>query len=170
MARLHRQFTRAFTRVELLITATIVLGFILVFSDAIGNAKYNARAASCRANLKQIGLAVQSYQASHKGAMPTSLKILQPIMKSQSVFECVLSSNVGSFTRRGYNYRFLAQPNSTDIICWDSSPHHPQHSVLVFKNRDNRNVLLANGQVVNVPEEQFQRLHLQGQVWIIDQP
>ena len=104
--------------------------------------------------------------------MPASLKILQPIMGSQSVFMCPLSgfSDAPKYTEHGYDYRLLRKPSRTDIICWDSSPHQPQHGVFLFLNRDNRNVLLANGQVLDMEEKQFRRLHLQGQTWIIDQP
>ncbi len=163
--------TRAFTRAELLVVAVIVLAVVLSFSDAVSNAKYNSRAAQCRANLKQVGLAAQSYHASHAGKLPPTLKTLLPIVKSQSPFICPDTSRTGLYPNSievGYDYRFLSKPRGTEVIAWDSQPHHPQHSVLFFLNHANRNVLLADGQVLNMHEVQFRQLHLQGQTWIIE--
>ena len=148
--------TKAFTAAELLVVCAICLTVLLTFGDAVSNAKYNARAASCKANFRQIKVAMQTYQAAHGGKMPTALKALFPITHSQSVFLCSYSGTV-------YDYRFLAQPKASDIICWDSHPHRPMHSVFVWLNRPNRNVLRADGQVTNLPEDEFQRLRLSGQ-------
>jgi len=110
--------------------------------------------------LKQIGLAIQAHRDNHKGAMPAHLQLLLLISKSRGVFWCSLSGY--------YEYRFLEKPKNTDIICWDVEPHHPQHGVFVFLNRDNRNVLFADGEVANMEERQFQSLHLRGQTWVLE--
>ena len=152
--------TRAFTTVELLVVCAIALIVLLCFGDAVSNAPEKARAASCKANLRQIGSAVISYQAGHAGRMPPTLKALLPITGSKGVFRCPYSGI-------GYDYRFLARPSGTDIICWDTRPHRPSHTVFVWLNHPNRNVLLADGQVKNMSEAEFQRLHLSGQSWVI---
>ena len=152
--------TKAFTTAELLVVCAICLLVLLAFGDAVSNAKYNARVASCKANFNQIRLAVQFYQAAHGGKMPAALKALLPITRSKGGFRCPYSGI-------GYDYRFLAQPKGSDIICWDSQPHRPMHSVFIWLNRLNRNVLLADGQVRNMPEAEFQRLHLLGQSWVL---
>lgn len=160
LPRLQKRFTISFTRVELIVVTAIVLTVFLTFSDLVGNAKYIGRVASCKANLRQIGLATQTYRDNHKGAMPAHLQLLLLISKSRGVFWCSLSGY--------YEYRFLEKPKNTDIICWDVKPHHPQHAVFVFLNRDNRNVLFADGEVANMEERQFQSLHLRGQTWILE--
>ena len=153
----------------MLVVLGISLTVLLVFSDTVSNAKYNARVVSCKANFRVIGLAMHSYQASHSGKMPPTLKALQPILKSQSVFVCVLSPSEQTypFRRTAYDYRFLGKPNGEDIICWDSHQHLPQHTIFVWLNRPNRNVLCADGQVKNLSEIDFQRLHLSGQNWVV---
>jgi hypothetical protein len=159
----------ASTKAALLVGFSIGIALLLAFSDLVSNAKYNERVASCKANLRVIGLAVESYQASHSAKMPATLKALQPILKSQSPFVCPLSPSEQTFPFRqsAYDYRFLSHPKGTDIICWDSHLHLPQHTIFVWLNRPNRNVLLADGQVLNMDEVRFQQLHLQGQTWII---
>ena len=161
--------SRGFTTAELLVVIAIALVLFLPFSDAVSNAKYNARTASCKANFNQMRLAAQSYQDAHGGKLPPTLKALLPITHSRSVFLCPNAGSSGppNYAAIGYDYRFLAQPKGTDVICWDTQPHRPMHSVFAWLNRPNRNVLLADGQVKNMPEAQFQRLHLVGQTWII---
>ncbi len=152
--------TKAFTTAELLVVCVICLTVLLTFGDAVSNAKYNARAASCKANFRQIKIAMQFYQAAHGGKMPAAMKSLLPITHSKGVFHCPEDGS-------GYDYRFLTQPKGSDIICWDSRPHRPMHSVFVWLNRPARNVLRADGQVKNLPEDEFQRLRLTGQHWFI---
>lgn len=152
---MQSQMSKAFTRVELLVVLGVSLTVLLIFSDAISNAKYCTRAASCKAQLHQIGLAVHTYQDTHAGKMPPTLKMLQPAMGSQSPFICPSTG--------GCEYRLLSAAHPADIIVWDSQPHQPTHSVLFFLNHPNRNVLLADGQVQNMSEEQFSSLYLAGQ-------
>ena len=161
--------SRGFTTTELLVVVAIALVLFLAFSDAVTNAKYIGRLASCKANFNQVRLAVQSYQTSHGGQMPPTLKALLPITHSRSVFMCPNAGNDGppNYGAIGYDYRFLVRPKSTDVICWDSRPHRPCHSVFVWLNHPNRNVLLADGQVKNMPEGDFQKLRLVGQSWIL---
>lgn len=150
--------TRGFTTAELLVVIAVALVLFSVFGDAVSNAKYNARASSCKANFMVIGPAMQTYQNSHSGKMPPTLKALLPIIGSKDVFVCVLSPSKQTFpfSRDAYDYRFLSKPNAKDIICWDSHPHLPQHTIFVWLNRPNRNVLYADGQVKNLPEADFQ--------------
>ena len=161
--------TRAFTTAELLVVCAICLIVLLAFGDAVSNAKYSAREASCKANFGQIGSALHFYQTSHAERMPPTLKALLPTAGSKTIFVCPMSPSEQTypFRRAAYDYRFLAQPKGTDVICWDSQPHRPMHSVLVWLNRPNRNVLLADGQVKNMLEDDFEQLHLSGQSWII---
>ena len=102
--------------------------------------------------------------------MPAHFQLLLPILKRRGVFSCPLSGYIGlpKYDMQGYEYRFLDKPKNTDILCWDVKPHHPQHGIFVFLNRDNRNVLFADGKVSNVEERQFRSLKLQGQTWILE--
>ena len=95
--------------------------------------------------------------------MPLGLKSLVPILGSRNVFMCpVLGIN-----ERSYTYRFVSQPHGDDIICWDSGPQQPEHSVFVWLNQKSRNVLYADGSVGTVTEGQFSRLGLRGVVLML---
>lgn len=157
-----------FTKIGLLIFVLLMFAIPAATQDFIIYNKYRARAAYCKAQLHQIGLAVRTYQDTHTGKMPPKLKALLPITQSENLFVCPESGIVATptYTELGYNYRFLSQPRGSDVIAWDSQPHHSQNSIF-FPTHANRNVLLADGQVRNMNEVQFQQLHLQGQTWII---
>ncbi len=157
------------TKIVLWFVAIVALAMLILPGESISYIKYNATFAMCKANLKQVGLAVQIYRSAHAGKIPPTLKALLPILKSRSPFMCPLSGNEATPTYHevAYQYRFLSRPNQTDIICWDSHPHRRWQIYFVWLNRPNRNVLLADGQVKNISEEEFQHLHLQGQNWIL---
>jgi len=157
------------TKIGLLVFGLLMLAIPAATQDFISYNKYRARAASCRAQLHQIGLAVRIYQDTHGGKMPPTLKALLPVTQSENVFVCPESGIdvTPAYTTMGYEYRLLKAPKAIDVICWDSQPHHSQSSIL-FPHHANRNVLLADGQVSNMDEVHFQQLHLQGQTWIIE--
>ncbi len=152
------------TKVALLVIAALLLMIGLPLNDAFSIGKYKARDITCKANLHQIGLAVLSYRAAHRNQMPSGLKSLAPILGSQSVFVCPITgfNDTPPYTERSYTYRYLKQPRSGDIICWDSGTHQPDHSVFIWLNRECRNVLYADGRVGTVSEARFDSLGLRG--------
>ncbi len=64
------QQRKAFTLVELLIVIAIIGILVALLLPAVQAAREAARRASCQNNLKQLALAVQSYQAVHKYLPP----------------------------------------------------------------------------------------------------
>ncbi len=137
------------TKAELLVVLGIFLVFLVASSDTIGNAKYAVRSKVCHENFAKIGQAILVFRNTHNGKMPPSLAALPP--------KYSLSCPV---TGAAYEYRFLPNPQPTDIICWDNQPQPPKHTVLTNLNKLNRNVLAANGSVRTLSEVQFQALHL----------
>jgi len=59
---MHR---RGFTLIELIVAMGVVALLIGFIAPAVQAARENARRAECRSNLKQIGLALQNYDANH---------------------------------------------------------------------------------------------------------
>jgi prepilin-type N-terminal cleavage/methylation domain-containing protein len=64
---------RGFTLIELLVVIAIIALLIALLLPAVQQAREAARRAQCRNNLKQLGLALHNYEASHRVFPPGSL-------------------------------------------------------------------------------------------------
>ncbi len=66
-----RRGARGFTLIELLVVIAIVAILISLIMVGVGRANQAGRATVCRANLRTIGLAANTYSSSNKGRLPS---------------------------------------------------------------------------------------------------
>ncbi len=70
---------KAFTLIELLVVIAIIALLMAILMPALNRAKEQARAVSCRANLKQIGIAAQMYADAWNDKIPRGAWSQAPI-------------------------------------------------------------------------------------------
>lgn len=109
-----RSARNAFTLVELLVVIAIIGILIALLLPALQAAREAARATQCKNNLKQIALAVQTYQTAQK-KFPPSFCIQRGT---------VLSGNNGSWSIHGRLLPYLEQAAAYKMVrldlAWDS--------------------------------------------------
>jgi len=79
---MHRK--RAFTLIELLVVIAIIALLVALLLPAIGKARKSAFLVKSMANIKQLGIAVKSYQDDYKGLMPVVAMASRGIARADS--------------------------------------------------------------------------------------
>jgi prepilin-type N-terminal cleavage/methylation domain-containing protein/prepilin-type processing-associated H-X9-DG protein len=129
-----KKVRRAFTLIELLVVISIISLLMAILAPALGKAKAQAQRAYCSSNLRQIGVAFQSYlddngdkfplacatgwqtpDPNDSDYLPPITKFLVPVLRGESkVFICKADkANPPYYTRTGktsYYYKGRPQP------------------------------------------------------------
>ena len=128
-------------------------------NTALERARGAARRATCRSNLKQIGLALHMYAADYDEKFPDDFSALYPnYIGTAKIFKCPNDKTMSEMkeikpdTRVSYVYvTGLTNQDSADrILAYDASPD--------FHNGEGRNVLFLDGHVAWYTEKEFQKL------------
>ncbi|RYX81649.1 DUF1559 domain-containing protein [bacterium] len=100
ISRSHHRRRGTFTLIELLVVIAIVALLAAILFPAFASARESARRASCMANLRQIGLAMEQYTQDYDERYPSlfvdmgakklkdTWSLLLPYTKSEQIFEC----------------------------------------------------------------------------------
>ena len=107
---------RAFTLIELLVVISIIAVLIALLLPAVQMAREAGRAAQCKNNLKQIGLAMQSYHTTRK-VMPMSATVGNGHGLNHACFTMLLPDLEQSAIYNAYNFYWenFAPANSTAV-------------------------------------------------------
>jgi len=120
---------RGFTLIELLVVISIIATLAALVLPAVQNARETARRTQCQNNLRNVGIAVQSYATSKRGAVPyltsTEFKInygagYTQVAASWAVALLPFTEKTTLYDRLKLSDNSTIGPNSTDGLLTNS--------------------------------------------------
>ncbi len=84
-----RRLVRGFTLIELLVVIAIIAVLIALLLPAVQQAREAARRTQCKNNMKQMGLALHNYEATHRAFPPARINISAPLYQGSWTAMCL---------------------------------------------------------------------------------
>ena len=146
---MKRNSRSAFTFIELLIVACIIVVLMTILLPVFSKVREHARRAQCQSNLQQIGVALQVYAHDNFGKFPpkdNQLGPLHPYLHDLSIFACPTDFGVqvtlrnGKLTAQSYRYKGGLGADDDPMVAIVSDPQSINHN-------GGRNVLFLDGHV-----------------------
>ena len=98
-----RKETIAFTLIELLVVVAIIAVLVAILLPSLTRARDAARQVACMSNLKQIGVALVSYQDDNDGWPPRYFSQVKFLINNLAIFVCPADPDAG-LARGGAGY------------------------------------------------------------------
>lgn len=127
----------AFTFIELLIVACIIILLIAIFMPVFAQSREKARGSQCQSNLQQIGVALHVYAQDNFGKFPPKDDQLGPLylyVQDLSIFACPTDVGAQVTLRNGkligqsYDYRGGLATDDDPKIAIASDPSRINHN------------------------------------------
>lgn len=133
-SRPRRAACRAFTLIELLVVFAAVAILVALLLPAVQQARETARRTSCKNNLRQLGLALHNYQATHRYFPPSYCH--RPGTINQDIYtnDSGDPSTNGSWSVQARILPFVEQGNITQQIRFEEN-WDTDHNIAVSKLR-----------------------------------
>ena len=159
------QSRRGFTLIELLVVIAIIAVLIALLLPAVQQAREAARRSQCRNNLKQLGLAMQTYHDSNKvfpvGSFNccwgTWMVEVLPYIDQNPLFKQWISQNMNDVPAGGFRYSSasnipVTRTRLAAMTCPSDTPNAPinpitSHNYAVNYGNTNYNQATQNGVV-----------------------
>lgn len=146
---MKRNSRSAFTFIELLIVACIIILLTTILIPVFSQVREKARTSHCQSNLQQIGVALRIYAQDHFGKFPPQDNQLGPLytyVQDLSIFACPTDVGAQVTLRNGkligqsYRYKSGFGADDDPRVTLVSDPPSINHS-------GGRNVLFLDGHV-----------------------
>jgi prepilin-type N-terminal cleavage/methylation domain-containing protein/prepilin-type processing-associated H-X9-DG protein len=130
---------QGFTLIEMLVTIAIIAILASLLLPALGRAKESGRAAACKSNLHQIGIALQLYVNENKERMPTlyDQKAGTNFDTNLATIDVVLSNQLGS-------HQILRCPSDNAQIFEQTGSSYSWNPLVNGQNADHLQILATN--------------------------
>jgi prepilin-type N-terminal cleavage/methylation domain-containing protein/prepilin-type processing-associated H-X9-DG protein len=165
---------RAFTLIELLVVIAIIALLIAVLLPSLSRARENAKAVACLSNLRQLGLAAQTYAASNDNRYPSSalapsftatsfVSVAWDFTTSTDFTTSISTATPGLLWQGSSNAKIQQCPSFTGSANWASDPYTGYNYNASYIGRDSTSSITTPPRTTDLTHPQSTALFGDGQ-------